>query len=121
MTGQDASSLGLAYTTAEKTTVLRVDNSNWLDYGVYRNSVRIGSKATFGIGSLVILDAISLPYGPTVWPAFWSLGDNWPNGGEIDIIEGVNGQTNNQITLHSAPGCYLATPMAGSGQVLATE
>ena len=22
-----------------------------------------------------------------VWPAFWTLGSHWPNGGEIDIYE----------------------------------
>lgn len=37
------------------------------------------------------------------------LGPNWPAGGEIDIIEGVNDYTNNQATLHTNPGCGLAS------------
>lgn len=36
-------------------------------------------------------------------------GPNWPAGGEIDIIEGVNDYTNNQATLHTNPGCGLAS------------
>jgi hypothetical protein len=35
------------------------------------------------------------------------FGPNWPNNGEIDIIEGVNAQTTNQIDLHTGPGCNV--------------
>jgi hypothetical protein len=28
----------------------------------------------------------------------WTVGDNWPQGGEIDIIEGVNMGNTNQMT-----------------------
>lgn len=31
----------------------------------------------------------------------------WPAGGEIDIIEGVNTDTANQATLHTAPNCTI--------------
>ena len=31
-----------------------------------------------------------MAYGCAVWPAYWSVGNQWPNDGEIDIIEGVN-------------------------------
>jgi hypothetical protein len=40
------------------------------------------------------------------------VGPNWPNRGEIDIIEGVNLNTYNQVTLHSSPGCV---PSVGPG------
>jgi hypothetical protein len=37
------------------------------------------------------------------------VGANWPNGGEIDILEGVNEQTNNAMTLHTAPDCKIGS------------
>src|SRR5215471_10971509 len=41
-----------------------------------------------------------------VWPIFWTNGKGaWPDGGEIDIIEAVNLQQNNQMAVHSQPGC----------------
>lgn len=37
----------------------------------------------------------------------WTVGPNWPNGGEIDIIEGVNQQTTDAMTLHTSDGCTI--------------
>ena len=40
--------------------------------------------------------------GCATWPAFWTVaGQNWPQKGKIDIVKGVNKQTNNQMTLPS--------------------
>lgn len=39
--------------------------------------------------------------------SFWMVGPQWPSGGEIDILEGVNEQTNNGMTLHTAPNCKI--------------
>ncbi|WVQ76859.1 hypothetical protein IAR50_006533 [Cryptococcus sp. DSM 104548] len=74
------------------------------DVGAHRNSVRITTKAVFE-GGLFIIDMALMPWGCGVWPAFWTLGadGSWPETGEIDIIEGVQANTNN----HSMPGCAI--------------
>lgn len=36
---------------------------------------------------------------------YFNLGPNWPNNGEIDIIEEVNDANNDQSTLHTGSNC----------------
>ena len=38
----------------------------------------------------------------------WTFGDNWPNNGEIDIIEGVHIQSFNNMALHTSAGCMIS-------------
>lgn len=54
-----------------------------------RNSIKLVSNASYGIGSLVVADAVHLPYGCSVWPAIWLLSEQYKTdvGGEIDIWE----------------------------------
>ena len=59
------------------------------------------------------------------WPAFWALGapmrtgGGWPQSGEIDMMEDVNGQNQSSQTLHDSAGSsghgLIACPAAGSG------
>lgn len=67
----DSDNAGLTYITANGSAVMRVDDTTWLGPGQNRNSVRITSKQAVSIGSMVIMDAVSMPHGPGVWPAFW--------------------------------------------------
>lgn len=55
-----------------------------------------------------------------VWPSFWTLGTGkeWPHGGEIDIIEGINLMPRNQMAMHADPGCVQAPNPKQSGSTL---
>ncbi|RGP81592.1 endo-1,3,4-beta-glucanase [Fusarium longipes] len=89
-----------------------------------RKSVRVTSHDTFTHG-LFIADIAHMPGSiPGVWPAFWafaSTDNNWPLGGEIDIIEGVNTQTENKITLHTGPGCTITNEGSDQSTTLVND
>ncbi|CEL57827.1 putative glycosidase C21B10,07 OS=Schizosaccharomyces pombe (strain 972 / ATCC 24843) GN=SPBC21B10.07 PE=3 SV=1 [Rhizoctonia solani AG-1 IB] len=106
----DATAAGLAYVQPDGVAVMKVDNSTKLEKGQARKSVRIQSSKQYD-GGLFVADFLHMPYGCSVWPAYWTVGDNWPNNGEIDILENVNLATANQYTLHTGPNstCTLDT------------
>ncbi|KAF2460070.1 concanavalin A-like lectin/glucanase domain-containing protein [Lineolata rhizophorae] len=96
-----------------------VDHVNMAPNG--RQSVRLESKTRYNSG-LIILDLAHMPGGICgTWPAFWTVGDNWPNNGEIDIIEGVHDQSANKMTLHTGPGCAISANGGFSGSVGTTN
>jgi beta-glucanase (GH16 family) len=66
------------------------------------------NKATFEYGQLEA--RIWMPTGSFNWPAFWMMGESygaatnqtsWPLCGELDIAEGLQGNTQDQATIHS--------------------
>ncbi|KAI6130146.1 glycoside hydrolase family 16 protein [Pisolithus croceorrhizus] len=127
--GNDAVSQGLAYVDdCDNSTVLAVDSTSSVPAGGNRPSVRITSNKSY-TGGLFILDAAAMPVGCGTWPSFWSVGPNWPYAGEIDIVEGVNNQATNQMTLHSgtSSACTLdtaantSTSEAYTGHVMGTN
>ena len=81
-----------------------------------RDSLRLSSKKIYNHG-LIILDLEHMPYGCGTWPAFWTLGPNWPASGEIDIIEGVNSQSTNSLTAHTNGDCSITNTGAMSGTI----
>ncbi|KAL5498488.1 hypothetical protein ACEPAH_1841 [Sanghuangporus vaninii] len=106
-----AFSSGLAYVDPHSgNAIIRVDNSTNVPWNDKRDSVRITSSDSYNVGSLWVLDLVHLPFGCSVWPAFWTKGPLWPDDGEIDIIEGVNLMSANQMALHTTAGCYHSTP-----------
>jgi hypothetical protein len=130
--GSDAAqSSGLIQQNADN-IVLGVDHTNVTPNG--RPSLRFSSVKTYSSG-LIIADLAHMPSSACgSWPAFWTLGSDWPNklvdhatilrgsgltatSGEIDIIEGVNSDTTNSMTLHTNPGCTIVSNAGFSGAV----
>ncbi|SMB80536.1 glycoside hydrolase family 16 protein [Deinococcus hopiensis] len=77
----------------------------WNDQPCRYTSARLTTKGKVEFVHGKIEARIQVPAGQGLWPAFWSLGPGeWPDGGEIDIMEWV-GHTPNLVygTVHG-PG-----------------
>ncbi|KAJ7097213.1 glycoside hydrolase family 16 protein [Mycena belliarum] len=97
--------------------VLRADASTVLsDAGALgRNSVRIRSRNTYAT-HVAVFDVAHMPQACGTWPAIWETDEeSWPNGGEIDIVEGVNDQGANAVTLHTSAGCTMPAARTQTG------
>ncbi|KAH9942430.1 concanavalin A-like lectin/glucanase domain-containing protein [Epithele typhae] len=119
---QTAQNQNLAYVTGNQ-FVMKADSKHVVPFGARgRDSIRIHSNQAFD-ESVVVLDIAHMPWGCGTWPAFWSISSAgpWPNGGEIDIIEGVNVNTANLVTLHTTPGCSMNNDRTMSGTVLSND
>ncbi|KAJ7081610.1 glycoside hydrolase family 16 protein [Mycena belliarum] len=101
--------------------IIKVDNTSKVVFNDKRNTVRIASADAFDVGSVWIADMYHVPFGCSVWPAFWSQAPNWPKGGEIDTFEHWNMELHNQMTLHTEPGCTQASPLQTSTVVNSTN
>ncbi|PYH89905.1 hypothetical protein BO71DRAFT_388707 [Aspergillus ellipticus CBS 707.79] len=100
--------------TSSDSVYIGVDHTN-VASSSGRKSVRLSSNSKYTHG-LFILDLAHMPGGMCgTWPAFWLLGSDWPNNGEIDIIEGVNLQSTNQMALHTSEGCTINKGTGFSG------
>lgn len=116
-TREQATTEQLAFVNSAGNAIIKVNNttSGANDPTFGRPSIKIMSNATVPAGSLVIMDAIHMPFGCSVWPAYWMQGPNWPNDGEIDIVENVNLATTNRYTLHTLDGCTHPDATSSSG------
>lgn len=103
---ETASQMNLTY-ASESSAVIRVDTSTQNQTNG-RSSVRITSTNTYDSG-LFIFDVAHTPYGCATWPALWLTDpSNWPEHGEIDVLESNNNGTNgNAMTLHTSSGCKM--------------
>ncbi|OLN84961.1 putative glycosidase C21B10.07 [Colletotrichum chlorophyti] len=115
----------LTYATSD-TAVLRVDTAvgptSTPDASTGRFSVRVESKTQYDKG-LFIFDVKHTPYGCASWPALWfSDPNNWPDAGEIDVMEAINkGTDGNQMTLHTTGGCQMDVKRKQTGSTLQND
>ncbi|KAL4966110.1 putative GPI anchored endo-1,3(4)-beta-glucanase [Aspergillus stella-maris] len=105
---------GSLYLGVDYETVLSAD-------GPGRESVRIESNEYYDQG-LYVIDIQHMPGSICgTWPAFWTVGPNWPDDGEIDIIEGVNKHDSNKIVLHTSGSCDVGGDHDMSGDMTSSE
>ena len=113
---EDATKQGLiCYLEDTKSVFMGVDYTTKDPTG--RASVRLESKKSWNHG-LLIADIRHMPSSECgTWPAFWLLSSSvqWPNGGEVDILEGVNDYESNSVTLHTTKGCVVDNSTAAGG------
>ena len=118
-------------------TTKQADGSLMCYYGPCQyTSARLLTKDRFEVAYGRVEARVKVPQGSGLWPAFWMLGTdidqvNWPQAGEIDIMENV-GRVPNQVfgTLHgpgysggqSYGGIYdLGKPVSDDYHVFAIE
>ncbi|KAI0265538.1 glycoside hydrolase family 16 protein [Gloeopeniophorella convolvens] len=121
VTASVAASQQLAFVNSAGNAIMKVDNKTNVAFNDKRNTVRISSKDRYAVGSVWVADMLHVPFGCSVWPAFWSQAPGWPTGGEIDTFEGVNNVTNSQISLHTEPGCTVVNAVQTSNIVNSTD
>ncbi|KAL1800352.1 hypothetical protein ACET3X_000694 [Alternaria dauci] len=82
-----------------------------------RAAVRLESKKSWNHG-LLVADIRHMPASQCgSWPAMWLLSSSvgWPEGGEVDILEGVNDYESNSVTLHTSAGCMVDNSTSAGG------
>ncbi|KAJ6481084.1 glycoside hydrolase family 16 protein [Mycena sanguinolenta] len=105
---------------SDNTFILRADSKTVISdsSATGRNSVRIRTNNAYTT-HVAVFDIAHMPQGCGTWPAVWETNEaTWPAGGEVDIIEGVNDQGTDQITLHTSPGCTMPASRTQTGTSL---
>lgn len=108
------------FTSGSQALYIGVDTSSVTPAG--RPSVRISSKKIYQPGMLLVADIAHMPAGCGTWPALWMLGaGTWPDSGEIDIVERVEGQMANSMTLHTSAACSMPNASATFSGAMLTD
>jgi hypothetical protein len=77
--------------------------------GSTRNSIRLSSKTLYNAGTMFVIDILHMPTGCGTWPSIWTVArdGDWPEKGELDIVEGVNNFLTNSMSAHTKSGFEL--------------
>ena len=82
-------------------TALKGAGNSWTSGRIHTNGAVVGAPAG---GELMVQASIQQPNpgnGLGYWPAFWMLGQGqWPENGEVDILENVNALNDHSGTIH---------------------
>ncbi|MFT3832040.1 MAG: glycoside hydrolase family 16 protein [Micropruina sp.] len=87
--------------------ILRIVARSRTGSGAGYTSARLVSRDRVTVGYGYVEARLKLPVRPAsgLWPAFWlrSQGEPWPDGGEIDVMETVNGTWGYSSNIHGGP------------------
>lgn len=90
------------------------------DKGGMRDAVKLVTKQRYSEG-LYVWDVERMPQTCGSWASLWSTGENWPQGGEIDLIEYVSHQSMNSFSVHTGEGCWAGSSGYTGRAMLATQ
>lgn len=80
-------------------TIVRTGLKDWFHK---RKSVKLNTKGKWE-RFLMTMHFTHVPFGHGVWPSFWTDGDDWPNNGELDLLEWANIDAN-KVSFHTGGG-----------------
>jgi hypothetical protein len=110
-----AQSQNITYASSN-TFILQTDSTKVLSpWDAGRSSARMVSEKTYTT-HVAVFDIAHMPEGCGTWPAIWETSTGpWPDSGEVDIIEGVNNQSPNAMSLHTGANCAVPAARAQTG------
>nr|GAT54798.1 predicted protein [Mycena chlorophos] len=115
------SASGLVYTSNGQ-VILAVDTTGTVSNT--RKAVRLTSKTTYNAKNqnLFIFDVAQIPSVCGTWPAWFNgVGADWPQAGEIDVIEGVSLYQKNIYSIHTGSGCSVSSSASSLAKVTLVE